>query len=79
MVSARRGPFRSAMKPVLNTQTRIWVAVLLIGAVFILVALMGIVLAMGASTVIGGFVGNNIFMGLMDRTVDVSGLGEELR
>jgi diguanylate cyclase (GGDEF)-like protein len=31
--------YKSAMTPVLNTQTRTWIAVLLIGAVFILVAL----------------------------------------
>jgi diguanylate cyclase (GGDEF)-like protein len=66
--------YKSAMKPVLNTQTRIWVAVLLIGAVFVLVALkivkslMRPVLALklGAERINDGLVGVNIPKGTND-------------
>jgi diguanylate cyclase (GGDEF)-like protein len=66
--------YKSAMKPVLNTQTRIWVAVLLIGVVFILVALKIVKslmrpvheLKLGAERINEGLVGVNIPRGTND-------------
>jgi diguanylate cyclase (GGDEF)-like protein len=66
--------YQTAMAPVLRTQTRIWVAVLLIGAVFILVALKIVqsmmrpvhALKLGAERINEGLVGVNIPRGAND-------------
>ena len=66
--------YKTAMAPVLRTQTRIWVAVLLIGAVFILVALKIVqsmmrpvhALKLGAQRINEGLVGVNIPRGSND-------------
>jgi diguanylate cyclase (GGDEF)-like protein len=66
--------YKSAMAPVLKTQTRIWVAVLLIGGIFILVALKIVQsmmkpvheLKLGAERINEGLVGVNIPRGSND-------------
>jgi diguanylate cyclase (GGDEF)-like protein len=66
--------YKTAMAPVLTTQTRIWVAVLLIGGVFILVALKIVqsmmrpvhALKLGAQRINEGLVGVNIPRGSND-------------
>lgn len=66
--------YKSAMTPVLNTQTRIWVAVILIGIIFILVALKIVqsmmrpvhALKLGAQRINEGLVGVNIPKGSND-------------